>query len=152
MSFIKKNDYWALIKESELNAIIENNNIDLEGEQLTAILFVKQKLFKLYNTDYIFSRKDSERDMLLVRYCVHIVLYSIYQRIPNARELPLRQMNYIQTISSLDKISQGTDELDAPRKTKDGKQITRFRGGSVLQKRTNSIDDIFTADIEPNLG
>jgi phage gp36-like protein len=135
MGFIQKSDYLSLIKEQNLNLIIEQNDIILENEELTAITTVRNYLFDRYNVADIFNKEGGERDKMLVRHCVHIILYSIYQRIPNSRELPRITKNYDETLTFLEKVADGKIGLDLPRITTESGTATKFRGGSNTKQR-----------------
>lgn len=142
MSYISKEDYWGLIKLENLNDLIQNQDLALEAEQDTAVEMVKSYLYNRYDTVQIFSKQGNERDLRLVRHAVNIVLYNIYQRYTNARDLPLKAKNYDDTIIWLEKVNDGKIGLDLPRKEANDKPITKFRGASNQTQRNHNTDYI----------
>jgi phage gp36-like protein len=141
--FIAKEDYLPLMKSDNLNLTLQNDDTILLGEESQAIETVKSYLFERYDTALIFEKIGVERNLMIVRHCVNIVLYNIYQRIPNARDLPLKTKNYEETITFLERVADGKVSLDLPRLFKnDGTSQTKFRGGSNQKQNSHNTDFI----------
>lgn len=141
MAFITKEDFKGQIKDLALNQILEEDDTILDSEISVAVATVKSYLFDRYSVDDIFDKEGEARELMLVRHCIHIVLYNLYQRVPNARELPLKTKNYEETLNFLEKVAQGKVGLDLPRRESvQGTNKTRTRFGSNLSPRHHSTD------------
>lgn len=131
-NFINKSDYTHKQRDAHLNQIIDDNDALLDGAELTAISEVKMYLFEHYDVDTIFASEAEQRHPMVLKWCLNIALYELYERIPD-EAVPERIIkNYDDTVKQLREIAANKISIDLPRKTEgeDNESITRFQGGS----------------------
>ena len=117
MPYITKDDYLQKIRENKLMQIIDNDETLLDEAENTAITIVKDRLFEKYDIKEIFNLEGEERHKQVVRYCINIALYIIYERVPDIM-IPNRIINnYNDTMVYLDDVSKSIVVMDLPRKT-----------------------------------
>lgn len=132
-------DYQVYLQEKRLSMIIEDDSALVESAEATAMQIVDDHLYPYYDTEEIFSNIDDH--LSVKRWIMIIVIYLIYERIPDAL-VPNRVVkNYDDTLGMLFKISDGKGVVNLPRLKHDvdGKEITntKFRWGSE-ERRTQS--------------
>ncbi len=130
-SFIEKSDYNYQLRTYKLDQIIDEDDTVLDDAEEDAIAEVKDYLFQNYNTELIFSQTGSQRSKNVLRWVKNVVIYYIYERVPDEL-VPERVIkDYDDTIEKLEKISAGDIAADLPRRqTEEGKPKTQFRWGS----------------------
>lgn len=134
MAFITDNDYLVNIRNNNLQMIIESNNQVLRDAESRAIAVVKDSLHSRYDTEEIFSQTDDDRAQQVLWWCINLVTYYIYNRIPDS-QVPQRVVkNYNDTLSYLMEVADGKKAVDLPRLQDDDKPRTKFRWGSQKQK------------------
>lgn len=119
MSYINKADYLQKIRENKLMQIIDDNETLLDDAENTAIAMVKDMLFEKYDIDAIFALEGDARHKQIVRYCINIALYIIYERVPDLIVPERIVKNHDDTMDYLLDISKGVVVMDLPRKTID---------------------------------
>lgn len=117
MGYLGEQDYGLLIRQDNLNQIIDsteqtpeelaNGGIIGKAERV-AITEVRSYLAPLYDVALEFTKQSTEpRNELLVMYVVDVALYHLHSRI-NPRQVPeKRQIRYDSAISWLNKASKG---------------------------------------------
>jgi len=130
-NWISSADYLAKVTNTHLQQIIEGNTDRLDEAETTAIAVVKDALFQRYDTDEIFSTSGASRPAQVVRWCVNLALYYLYERIPD-KLIPERVVqNYEHTLAVIQDIEDGKKSVDLPNKTDDDEEIiTKFKWGS----------------------
>lgn len=133
-TYITRSDYIPRITERRLKQILDNSEDHdelLNTAEQTAISMVRDRIFERYDVKEIFSRTGEERHKQVVRYTINIVLYIIYERVPDAVTPNRIIKNYDETLVYLDEVNKGVISMDLPRKIIEAsKPVTRFRGGS----------------------
>lgn len=127
--FITEDDYKPYIKEGNLSRMIESDQTVLTEAQDTAMAVVKDALFSRYDTNVIFAAEGASRNRQLVRWCVVLTLYYLYERLP-ANIMPERvRDNYSEVMGFLKEVEDGKKPLDLPQRTnaETGLPITKFR-------------------------
>lgn len=129
-NFISKADYFAQIRETKLNQIIQEDDTLLDLAEATAIQMVRDALVARYDVDAIFATTGADRPPNVVRWCTTLALYYLWERVPD-RLLPERvKMNYQVTTGALQEISDGKASVELPPLIKaDGTPETKFRWG-----------------------
>lgn len=147
-TFIEKTDYKTQLRDQRLDQIIDQDNTILDEAEETAIQIVKDHLYQLYDTDTIFAATGSARKRNVLRWCICLSIYFLYERIPDSM-VPERVIkNYDDTLEMLKRVAKGQPALDLPEKVnEDSEPLTRFRGGSEI-RRSHGNDYTNT---DPNL-
>lgn len=129
--FITKNDYKPKIQDKRLEMIIEEDNTILDTAEGTAIAMVKDSLHAYYDVTDIFSKTGDARPKQVVRWVTNLVLYFIYERIPDKLVPERVTKNYDDTMMVLLEIADGKKLTNLP-PLKDADDIvqTKFRWGS----------------------
>lgn len=130
-NWITSADYLQKITNDRLQQIIEGNTDRLDEAETTAVAVVKDALFQWYDTDAIFATTGSDRPAQVVRWCVNLALFYLYERVPD-KLVPERVVqNYEQTLATLQDIEDGKKSVDLQKKTDDdGENVNKFRWGS----------------------
>lgn len=138
-NWITSADYLANITNDRLQMIIEGESGRLDEAELTAIAVVKDALFQWYDTDTIFATTGSNRPRQVVRWCVNLALFYLYERVPD-KLVPERVVqNYERTLATLQDIEDGKKAVDLPKETDDdGENVNKFRWGSQTAREQNT--------------
>jgi phage gp36-like protein len=131
--FLLKEDFTTLVKDNNLNQIIENNDAIFDTVVGETIAHVRSYLYERYDTPTIFGKTGTERDAYLMKLCKHIAIYELYKRLPKYIENSQRELDYKEAINALENISEGKVGLNLPRKVIDiatDTKYTRRRLGS----------------------
>lgn len=143
-NFITAEDYKPLIRDQNLQRLIEADDTVLAIAEDTAIAQVRDSLSGLYDADAIFNTTGAARPKQVVLWVLRLVLYQLYERLP-ATMMPERvRDNYQEVNAWLKDIEDGKKPTTLPRRmhTDDtGNSITntKFRYGSALPPRTHEL-------------
>lgn len=124
--FLLKQDFVTLIKDINLNQIIENDDAIFDIVVGQTIAHVRTYLYERYDTPTIFSKTGTERDEYLIKICTHIAIYELYKRTPKYVANSQRELDYKEAITALEKIAAGEVGLDLPRKVIDSATNTNY--------------------------
>jgi hypothetical protein len=135
-TFITKPDYYVGKRQAVIDQLTDDNDSILDTAEEDAIDLVKKKLHH-YDVEAIFSQTDGDRDKTVLRWCKYIVLYFIYERADDSFIPESVIKNYDDTMESLDKISQGREQIDLPR-LEDSESVpsTKFQYGGRTPRST----------------
>ncbi len=130
--FITQEDYLPQIKQNNLESAVQGNTAILACAEAMAQDILKSYLYDRYDTAKIFATQGTARNMHLVHCGVNLVLHLIHQRLPNYRLPPHVEAAYQETIHFLERLADGKNGLDLPRRThpKTGETQPTFRWGS----------------------
>lgn len=130
-NFIDKSDYSRLIRSNRLDEILDADDALLDEAEKDAIAEVSDYLAEYYDVDQIFSQSGSSRNRNALNWTRRVVMYMIYERVPD-QLVPERIIkNYDDTIRTLEKIAAGKINAELPRKMdEESKARTKFRWGS----------------------
>jgi phage gp36-like protein len=130
-NWISQTDYKAMVRDTHLAQIIDEDNTLLDNVELTAIQVVKDALHQWYDTTAIFGTSGANRPRQVLRWCIVLAVYYLYERVPD-KLVPQRVTdNYTQAIDMLRDISDGKVSLDLPLRVNDeGENVVKFRWGS----------------------
>lgn len=130
-AFITSADYRAKITDSRLNMIIQNDTTILDDAEEMALAIIKDHLYSRYDVDVIFAKTGTNRDYNVLRWCINITLYYIYERVPDKLVPDRIENQYIRTMDLLNEISDGKKAVNLEHLTdSDDNNITKFRWGS----------------------
>lgn len=131
MSYLTTADFEKSIRTQRLNQIIDSDSTKLTNASETAESMIKDYLNGLYDTTEIFNRTGSNRHKNVVRWCLMLAIYYIYDNVED-QLVPERVIkNYDDTIAHLEKIADAKISAELPRKTdSEGDDKTKFRWGS----------------------
>lgn len=133
--YINIEDYATNIQDRRIQQIIEDNENIVDEAEETAIAIITDALYSMYDCELIFNKRGNERHRNVLRWCKCLVLYYIYERIPDKLVPDRIKDNYMDTLDTLDKISDGRKSVSLPHlKTEEGAKITKFRWGSSSKK------------------
>lgn len=137
-NFITTTDYKTKVTDNRLNMIIESDQTILDEAELTAIATTRDFLYSRYDVDTIFALTGTARPMQVVRWCVNLAIYYIYERIPDKLTPDRIKDNYHDTLALLLDISDGKKAVDLPHKEDaEGYPESKFRWGSQLKRSHN---------------
>lgn len=114
-NFISKDDYKYQIRTYRLNQILESADEDealiLDSAEGEAIAILRKHLDNRYNMDAELAKSGNDRSMVLLRYAKVIVIYLIYERIPDDLVPERVVKNYDEVMKSLEKIEDGDSSI-----------------------------------------
>ncbi len=137
-TFITAEDYRPYITDARLTQILGEGipaSPILEDAEATAVAVVTDALSDRFDTEAIFALVDDDRPRSVVRWCVCLILYFLYERIAD-KLVPERVVfNYKETLTMLEAISEGKKNVALPRLVDaEGEETTKFRWGSETKR------------------
>lgn len=134
-NFITRDDYDASIRATKLEQLLQGNDTVLDLAEATAVQTVRDALVARYDLTAIFDARGTERAPNVLRWCVTLALYYLWDRAPD-RLIPERvTANYEMTMAALSEISDGKSSVELPPKfAADGLPATKFRWGGTLPR------------------
>lgn len=131
MPFITQADCTTYIKGSRLTQILDNDNNAFTEAESTAVQVVKNALNARYNIASIFAATGANRDRQVMRWVTVLVLYYLYERIPDKLVPDSIIKNYDDVRDELLQVEDGKKSVTLPLVIQtDGTPITKFRWGS----------------------
>jgi phage gp36-like protein len=124
--FLLKDDFKTLIRENNLNQIIDNETATFDTVVGETVAQVRSYLFQRYDTNEIFNKIGTERDAYLLKLCKHIAIYELYKRLPKYIPDSQRELDYKEAITALEKIASAEIGLDLPRKVVEENQTQKY--------------------------
>lgn len=139
--FLSIDDYKVHLKSEHRDQILEDETYTpeeiLDEAESQAIAVIKDALKGTYDLDAIFDAVDDDRPKNVLRWATTIVVYFLYERIPDDFVPDRVVKNYNDTMDLLDKIAEGERKVDLPILVdEDGNIKTRHRWGSE-EKRSH---------------
>lgn len=134
--FIDKTDLESYIRTYRLNQIVDNDDTIVESAIAEAEgIMINFLTGPGYDTQQIFNATGTSRDQQLVGWMKYIVIYKIYERVPDSQVPDRVVKNWDDTLTDLRKVSDGRMSMNLPRKLEpDGTKKTKFRWGSVPKR------------------
>ena len=133
--FIHESDYKTHLQSEHLEQILSDPTYSkaqiLADAEQDAIAVINDALKGVYDTEQIFSKRGNERPRSVLRWATILVVYMIYERIPDDF-IPKRVIkNYDDVLELLKQIAKGQRKVDLPLLMDENKKVkTRFRWGS----------------------
>lgn len=145
-AYISKDDYKYMMRTERLDQILEASDEDeealLNDVENEALAIIRDHLGKRYNMDIEYGKAGTARNKVVLRWAKVLVIYFIYERVPDEMVPERVVKNYDDTLQLLIKIEEGKKDVDgltAKTVTDDNGNSTPYttrRWGSQ-KKRTN---------------
>jgi phage gp36-like protein len=114
-SFISKDDYKYKMRTERLDQILEASDEDeetmLNSAEEEAIALIRKHLDNRYNMTVELSKSGADRNKVLLLYAKNLVIYLIYERIPDEMVPERIVKNYDDTLKALVRIEEGKAEI-----------------------------------------
>ncbi len=135
MDYLTDGDFKHRIQWNDLLMILDGNTALLDEAESTAKAVILDVLHTRYDTAAIFSKVAAARDAQVIRWMINLVLYYVYERIPDSLVPDRVVKNYDDTMFYLLEIADGKkstalDRLEDP----EGKAISKFKWGSQTRR------------------
>lgn len=110
-SFIIKNDYKYHMRTYRLDQILEASDEDedaiLNAAEFDALAMIEKYMADKYDMTTVYSKTASERNLVILRWAIVLVIYYIYERIPD-ENCPERVIkNYNEVMAQLKRVEDG---------------------------------------------
>ncbi len=137
--FITKTDYQYQIKTYKLDQITEATDTLLDGAEDEAIGIILELLSGAFDMNLEFGKSGNNRNKALLRWTKCLVMYYIYERIPDAMVPERIIKNYDEAMLAMNELSDGKKNSTLTRLTEqapDGttEPLTKTRWGSVAAR------------------
>lgn len=130
--FITKDDYKHSIRTYRLDQLLDDDDDVLTPAEDEAEAIIIDALYKSYNTEHILTQTGDDRAKNVLKWMKCLVLYAIYQRVPDELVPERVVKDYDDTMRTLNNIAAGKMSVNLPRRVDvESKQVTKFRYGSV---------------------
>ncbi len=134
-TFITRPDYKSKINSDHLDQILDDDEWTadeiLDDAEDHAIAIIKDALKGTYDLATIFDALDDDRPKNVVRWATNIVIYVLYERVPDDMVPDRVVKNYNETMDLLDDIADGKRKVDLPvLEDEEGNVSTKFKWGS----------------------
>jgi hypothetical protein len=139
MIFITIEDFNRKLSVDIRNQITDNDDTILDLAEAEATAIIQDAFSQFYDLNSEFAKADTDRNMNLVRLMLNLVVYFIYERVPDSQVPPRVVKNYDDTIREIRDIEAGKRSISLARinDIETGKPSTVFRWGSNT-KRTHT--------------
>ncbi|TGE23524.1 phage protein Gp36 family protein [Hymenobacter metallicola] len=114
MAFLTPADYGTLIKQEQLDTVLQGNATALSGAELFAQEFIESYLRSRYDVAKIFAAAGAERSQLIITYMVDIALYTVHSRHGRVQMPEKRIDRYDQAEAWLKAVAAGKISADLP--------------------------------------
>lgn len=130
--FINKTDLTSYIRSYRLDQIVDNDDTIVDSAIAEAEgIMINFLTGPGYDTQQILNATGTSRDQQLVGWMKYIVIYKIYERVPDSQVPDRVVKNWDDTLTDLRKVSDGRMSMNLPRKSlPDGTKKTKFQWGS----------------------
>lgn len=126
-NFISKDDYLAMMPAKRRDQASDYDDDILDTVEKFAVQAVRDSLHLKYDVDEIFSQTGNNRHQQVLRWCIVICVYHLYERLPDLQLSSKVQKSYDEVMSLLDEVEDGKKSLELPLKVVDGSVRTKFR-------------------------
>lgn len=113
--FISKADYKYQIRTYRLDQILEaadeDEDLMLDSAEGEAIAMLRKYLDNRYDMNAELSKSGNDRSKVLLRFAKVLVIYFIYERIPDDLVPERVVKNYDEVMKALDKIEEGDADI-----------------------------------------
>lgn len=114
-NFISKDDYKYQIRTTRLDQILEaadeDEDVILDSAETEAIGMMRKFLDVKYNMDLELGKSGSARNKVLLRIAKVLVIYYIYERVPDEMVPERVVKNYDEVMQMLEKIEDGDSSI-----------------------------------------
>jgi phage gp36-like protein len=114
MAFIAETDLYRAMR-SEYIAEIKRTDDALPDHCISAAISeMKTYLRETFDTEAIFSATDTDRDSLLVTFCVDIAIYNLIELVPVGVDVEQKRLRYKRAIDWLKGVQKSEIKPDLP--------------------------------------
>ena len=141
MIFLTTIDFVLKVSDDIRNQITNSNDSILDDAEQTAMAIIQDAFFDKYDLDTEFAKTGDDRHSNLLRWMLNLVLYFIYERVPD-NQVPERVVkNYDDTISEIKFIEQGKRNTSLTKLIREdtGRPETNLRWGSNERRDFNAF-------------
>jgi len=147
-NYISKDDYKYQVRTARLDQILEAADEDeeaiLNSAELEALGMIEKHLSTRYDMASEFAKTGTARHKVVLRWAKVLVIYYIYERIPDELVPERVVKNYDDVMKQLEKVEDGEASIpglavvsvDDPNNEGESKPFTKRRWGSQI-KRAN---------------
>lgn len=149
-NFISKDDYKYQIRTARLDQILESVDEDedvmLDSAETEAVGMLRKHLDNRYNMPVELAKAGADRHKVLLRWAKVLVIYYIYERIPDDMVPERVVKNYDDVMKALEKIEDGDGDIpglapititDPNSDTGESTPYTKRRWGSQPKRSNN---------------
>jgi hypothetical protein len=132
MIFITEDDFKRKLSVDIRAQITESDPDILDDVEADAMAIIQDALSPTYDLDAEFAKAEDDRNKNLIRIMLNLMVYFIYERVPDT-QVPERVVkNYDDTISEINKIEAGKKNISLAKIVDEetGEVSTVFRWGS----------------------
>ncbi len=130
MIFLTDSDFTMLIRNEVMAVVTNGDAANKDKAELAAIEEMTSYLAGRFDTGLIFD--DTDRNPLIIMYCIDILLYHLHSNI-NPRNIPeLRKTRYDSAIEWLKRVAAGGLNPNLP--VTEGEESQPYRLGSNIKK------------------
>ncbi|OQY03198.1 MAG: hypothetical protein B6I20_05620 [Bacteroidetes bacterium 4572_117] len=136
MVFITTDDFNRKFSEDIREQITESDTTILDDAEADAMAIVQDAFSQTYDLDAEFAETDGDRHKNLIRWMLNLMVYFIYERVPD-NQVPERVVkNYDDTIAEIKGIESGKKNTTLAKivDVDSGKTNTVFRWGSNTKR------------------
>ncbi len=139
MKFLKDSDLASYIHPDMLAMLTAEQAEKKETAENTAMGYIQGYLSERYNLASEFAKQGDSRNPTLLRWCISIFVYFIYNGTADT-EIPERvDNNYHDACKEILAVTEGKRSADLERITTSGVSTTRFRWGSSPKRSHNAF-------------
>lgn len=131
MPYLTQTDYEGSVRDQRLQQIIDEDLTILDNASDTAEAIVRDYLASRYDVEAIFALSGANRHAQVVRWCLMLALYIIYDRVEDDLVPERIIKNYDDTLQTLTMIADARMSANLPRIVDaESNPVTKFRWGS----------------------
>lgn len=132
MVFLTKDDFKTKLSADIIAQITDSDDTVLDDAELQAMSIIQEALSATYDLDAEFAKTAGERHKNLMRWMLNLLVYFIYELVPDT-QVPERVVkNYDDTIAKIERLEAGKGNTTLPKivDAETGETNTVFRWGS----------------------
>lgn len=133
-TFLTDADYELPLRTNRLNQIVDSNLLLLDEAEGTALQIIRDALHSRYDVDAILAQTGANRAPQVVRWAITLVVYFLYERVPNLMIPEHIKTDYEITLEFLKDLEDGKRNSELPRIQVDGEPKTKFVWGSKTKR------------------
>jgi hypothetical protein len=142
MIFITEDDFKRKLSVDIRAQITESDPDILDDVEADAMAIIQDALSPTYDLDAEFAKAEDDRNKNLIRIMLNLMVYFIYERVPDT-QVPERVVkNYDDTISEINKIEAGKKNISLAKIVDEetGEVSTVFRWGEQQKASPHAIN------------
>lgn len=130
-SYLAKSDFLTIIREADLNEILDDTDATLDQVEEESISMIKNYIGQRYDIDTELAKSGSARNQFFLSQLKKAALYNLYRRTGNNIVPEVINQDYADVMDWLEKVAKAKINLDLDiLNDSDGDPISIFRYGS----------------------